>query len=234
MRLYSHYSFDLWLTLIKSNPSYKNLRADYIFRKANFKGKTQEEVSEVFRKVDMIGNAINEQTGGQIPVAEMYLWVIGLINDGEGKILSAIDTKKLYEEMEELFVSHPPMLYEEGTLQALENIRRAAPESSFSILSNTAFIKGSTLRKVLPDLGLGDFFDFQLFSDEAGVSKPNQAFFQQMLDEVFKLRGRLDPRDIVHIGDNPIADVEGATKAGISPFLVNSNHISISTLCVKP
>ncbi len=234
MRLYSHYSFDLWMTLIRSNPSYKKERATYLFRKANFKGKTLEAVSEVFRKVDLMANAINERTGGHIHAEELYLWVIGWINDGDESIIQSIDMGTLYQEMEAIFLSNPPGLYAEDTLKSLLNIREATPASSFSILSNTAFIKGSTLRKILPDLGLGDFFDFQLFSDEAGMSKPNQAFFQQMLDEVFKLRGRLDPRDIVHIGDNPIADVEGASKAGIAQFLVNANHLSIASLCVKP
>lgn len=222
------------MTLIRSNPSYKAERAAYLHQKFNFKGKTLEEISDIFRKVDMIGNAINEQTGGQIPVEEMYLWIVGWINDGDEKIINRINTRQLYLEMEELFLSYPPVLYEEITLKALDNIRRTTPASTFSILSNTAFIKGSTLRKVLPGLGLGDFFDFQLFSDEAGISKPNLAFFQQMLEEVHKLRGKLDPGDIVHIGDNPIADVEGASRAGIAQILVNSNQLSIASLCNQP
>jgi putative hydrolase of the HAD superfamily len=222
------------MTLIRSNPSYKAERADYLYQKYNFKGKTLEEVTDIFRKVDLMGNAINEQTGGQIPVEEMYLWVVGWINDGDARIITRINNQQLYLEMEELFLSYPPVLYEETTLETLDNIRQETPASTFSILSNTAFIKGSTLRKVLPGLGLGDIFDFQLFSDEAGISKPNLAFFQQMLVEVHKLRGRLDPGDIVHIGDNPIADVEGASRAGIAQVLVNSNQLSIASLCNKP
>jgi putative hydrolase of the HAD superfamily len=35
---------------------------------------------------------------------------------------------------------------------------------------------------------------------------------------------------IIHIGDNPKADIEGATAAGIKSLLVNSNNTSISSL----
>jgi putative hydrolase of the HAD superfamily len=222
------------MTLIRSNPSYKTQRSAYLFEKTNFTGKTREEVLEIFKKVDLMANAINERTGGHIPAEELYLWVIGWINDGDERIIKTIDFSSVYRDMEEIFLSHPPVLYAEDTLGALENIRREASDSSFSILSNTAFIKGSTLRKILPPLGLGDFFDFQLYSDEAGMSKPNQAFFRQMLDEIHKLRGRLDPGDIIHIGDNPLADVQGASKAGIAQLLVNSNQLSIASLCETP
>ena len=230
MRRYSHYSFDLWMTLIRSNPSYKTQRSAYLFEKTNFTGKTREEVLEIFKKVDLMANAINERTGGHIPAEELYLWVIGWINDGDERIIKTIDFSSVYRDMEEIFLSHPPVLYAEDTLGALENIRREASDSSFSILSNTAFIKGRTLRKVFPGLGLEGFFDFALYSDEAGMSKPNTALFRLMLDTVAVNKGVADPKGVLHIGDNPVADEEGARTAGIDAWLVNSNGRHISSL----
>src|SRR5690348_14119191 len=38
-----HYSFDLWLTLIRSNPAFKRERAQYFFHHHNGKAKPVEE-----------------------------------------------------------------------------------------------------------------------------------------------------------------------------------------------
>ena len=40
----------------------------------------------------------------------------------------------------------------------------------------------------------------------------------------------LSPDEIIHIGDNPKADIEGARNVGISSLLVNSNGHSITKL----
>ena len=34
--MHEHYSFDLWLTLIKSNPLFKPARIEYFFENYNF------------------------------------------------------------------------------------------------------------------------------------------------------------------------------------------------------
>jgi putative hydrolase of the HAD superfamily len=36
--------------------------------------------------------------------------------------------------------------------------------------------------------------------------------------------------DIIHIGDNPKADIEGAEAAGVKSLLINSNNKSILSL----
>ncbi len=86
-----------------------------------------------------------------------------------------------------------------------------------------------TLRKVLKHLDIAQYFDFQLYSDEAGLSKPNPAFFQLMLAEVAKLK-TIELTEILHIGDNPKADIWGAEMAGISSLLINANDMSIIKL----
>jgi putative hydrolase of the HAD superfamily len=217
MRLYQHYSFDLWMTLIRSNPSYKPERARLIQKRYNPARKSLEEVEAVFRKVDLLANSINEKTGGQLQAEELFLLIIGLLSEDA---LADVDPKRLYEEMEAVALAHPPLLYGPETLPALHRLRELVPEATFGILSNTAFIKGRTLKKILPGLGLGDLFAFQCYSDEAGLSKPNPALFRLMLDALPDgQRSR-----VVHIGDNPIADVAGAEAAGIASILINSNH----------
>jgi len=97
------------------------------------------------------------------------------------------------------------------------------------LLSNTGFIKGITLRKVLKSLAIDQYFDFQLYSDEVGLSKPNQELFQLMIKEALLLN-HVPLKQIIHIGDNPKADIWGADMAGISSLLINSNNTSIIKL----
>lgn len=227
MNKYQHYSFDLWLTLIRSNPAFKQERARFFHQNFNYRNKSLEEVTAVFRQVDVMCNTINEVTGKNIDADEMYLMVISMMNDGHVQ-LHDLDTDSLYEEMNYLVNKHLPVVYCDATAGVLEQIKRNGG-STISILSNTGFIKGQTLRGILRQLGLDSYFDFQLYSDEAGMSKPNKAFFQLMLDHI-PVAGGLAPDRVIHVGDNPRADVAGASSVGIQSLLINSNNVSIYSL----
>jgi putative hydrolase of the HAD superfamily len=230
MMRYQHYSFDLWLTLIRSNPLFKQERTKYFHQHFNHQHKTIEEVAFIFRQVDLMVNAVNEKTGKNIDADEMYFMVISLLNEGM-LLLPDINWIFLEEEMESLLFNHLPLVYGEETIKTLQEIRQNG-ESTISILSNTGFISGKTLRKVLKKLNLDSYFDFQLYSDEAGMSKPNPDFFKLMLDNVRAIRKTDDVflDQVIHVGDNINADIKGAKSAGIHSLLVNSNNQQISSL----
>lgn len=230
MPVYKHYSFDLWLTLIRSNPAFKEERACYFHRHLNPQQKPLEEVKAVFRQVDLMCNAINEKTGNNIDAEEMYLMVVSLLTNIPG-YLQSVDTATLYRDMEQLVFRYMPTVYGAETIPTLERIRKQEG-CTVSILSNTGFIKGSTLRKILEEIQLNRYFHFQLYSDEWGMSKPNQAFFVQMIQTAgaHRLQTGIASHEIIHIGDNPLADIQGAQAAGIHSLLINSNHLSISNL----
>jgi len=223
---YKHYSFDLWLTLIKSNPEFKHTRSRIFHDKYNFTSKPLADIEQAFRQVDIMCNNINERTGQNIDAIEMYLMVISMINDYKVN-LHDIDIEALYAEMETLVFEYLPKVYCEDTIQVLSAIRQR--QCTANILSNTGFIKGITLRKVLQALRLDTYFDFQLYSDEVGMSKPNRSFFELMKTEAMSLN-TLQPQQIIHIGDNPLADIAGASAAGIASFQIHSNNISITNL----
>lgn len=228
MDRYQHYSFDLWLTLIRSNPAFKEERARYFHARHNAKGKPLNEVAAVFRQVDVMCNRINERCGGNIDAEEMYLMVISLLHDQEVD-LQSVDIDALYADMETLLFRYLPTAYEPATCGVLETLKGAG--HSLNILSNTGFIKGATLRKVLRQLGMDRYFDFQLYSDELGMSKPNRRFFLELLSQVEVLKAsEIDPARVLHTGDNPLADVAGARAAGLQAHLINSNEQSILSL----
>ncbi|WGQ11112.1 HAD family hydrolase [Pedobacter gandavensis] len=229
MPFYKHYSFDLWLTLIKSNPAFKTERTKYFHAHYNSRKKTIEEVALVFRQVDLMVNAINEKTGKNIDADEMYLMVISIINDYSTEF-QGVDLEGLYLEMESLLLNNMPLIYNESSLTVLSELKSTGL-STLNILSNTGFIKGKTLRKVLKHLKLDEFLDFQLYSDELRLSKPNPEFFQVMLDTIDRVKHpEIGLHEIIHVGDNPVADVKGAKAMGIHTLLINSNDLLISHL----
>ena len=229
MGRFRHYSFDLWLTLIKSNPAFKPERAGIFYRDYNSLNKTLEEIAAIFRQVDLMCNAINEKTGKNIDAEEMYLMVLTMINVDPAYVQS-VDTGKLYADMESLVFRLLPLIYNDETIGVLGHLKEKG--NTLSILSNTGFIKGGVLRKVLAELKIDSYFDFQLYSDEAGLSKPNIEFFELLISGARSVNqpDEICLNDIIHIGDNLYTDIKGAEEAGIKSMLINLNNRSILTL----
>ncbi len=73
-----------------------------------------------------------------------------------------------------------------------------------------------TLHLVLELLGIAGQFEFALASLEVGWEKPDPRIFGRAV-------GRLgyEPFEVVHVGDNPVDDGEGAARAGLFPVLVD-------------
>lgn len=72
-----------------------------------------------------------------------------------------------------------------------------------------------TLHRVLEMFGIRDHFDAVFASLEEGVEKPDPRLFHICLQQL-----GVSPENTVHIGDNPVDDVEGALAAGIRPVLI--------------
>jgi putative hydrolase of the HAD superfamily len=68
----------------------------------------------------------------------------------------------------------------------------------------------------LAAIGLARFFEHALAAREAGMLKPDPRIFALLLQ-----RAGLGPERALHVGDDAIADVEGARRAGITPVWVN-------------
>ena len=218
--MYEHYSFDLWLTLIKSNPLFKPARIEYFFENYNFSKKTKDEIKKIFRKVDLMCNLINEKVGKNVDAMEMYLMVLYLLDEKDHGI-DEIEMAELYQQMEELVLKNTPILLNQNIRPTLIKIREQG--ATTSILSNTGFIKGTTLRKVLTKLKLLDLFDFVIFSDEIDMSKPNNQIYELLYDKVkvLKKSNSIKKEKIVHIGDNYTADYLGAKDFGFNAVFVD-------------
>jgi HAD superfamily hydrolase (TIGR01509 family) len=64
--------------------------------------------------------------------------------------------------------------------------------------------------------GIDDLFDGHITAAGAGAAKPDARIFAQLLREA-----GAEPMQVLHIGDDPLADVVGATQAGIPAVWLN-------------
>ena len=212
---FSHFSFDLWLTLIQSNPEYKQKRNRLMIDHFNITFEPTV-VDETYNKFDKLFNNINEITGGNLDAKELWLIFLAEMNV-DVKLLNLESLQAFNEKTEKLFFEFHPTLIDERTPQLFK--RLVSEGHTISLLCNTAFTESSFLKKLLVKLGIDEYFSFKLFSDEMGYSKPNIKVYEQMFEEVQKLRS-LTKKEVLHIGDNPRADLWGANNFGIEARLL--------------
>ncbi|MDQ0065996.1 HAD family hydrolase [Chryseobacterium lathyri] len=209
-----HFSFDLWLTLIKSHPEFKTKRVE-LFTSFFDIDKPVEKVAKTVKYYDDLCNTINEVTGGNIDTFEMYLLILGSL-DVDVKQLDNEILNSFYLKSEELFLEYKPVVIFENIKDFFDQIKNQG--KTVNILSNTGFIKGRTMRKFLIQEELDQYIDFHIYSDEINISKPNPLIFQEVRNNI-KNRA-LPMHRILHIGDNPVADFKGAKDFGFSAHLL--------------
>jgi HAD superfamily hydrolase (TIGR01549 family) len=81
-----------------------------------------------------------------------------------------------------------------------------------AVLSNWDY----SLHKALQGAGIYHRFDLVIASLEHGVEKPDPRLFQVVLDHF-----QVEPGDILHVGDNPVDDLEGARGVGMRAVLID-------------
>ncbi len=74
----------------------------------------------------------------------------------------------------------------------------------------------SRVYDLLTELEVLDYFDLIVISSQVGFAKPSPEIFQIALE-----RGRLFPKEAIHVGDSLEEDLQGANAAGINPVLLD-------------
>jgi putative hydrolase of the HAD superfamily len=211
---HSHFSFDLWLTLIKSHPEFKAKRVELFSSFFEVK-KPIQEVSKVVKYYDDLCNSINEVIGGNVDTFEIYLLILHAL-EVDIKQIDKDQLNTFYQKSEDLFLEYKPVVIFENLHQLFDEIKNQG--KTINILSNTGFIKGKTMRKFLINENLDQYIDFHIYSDETNCSKPDPKIFQEVKN-LLKNQD-LNHSQVLHIGDNPIADYKGAKDFGFNAHLL--------------
>ncbi len=80
----------------------------------------------------------------------------------------------------------------------------------------------------LKQLGMHDFFESVVVSADVGFAKPHPDTYGTLIKEM-----SLDPAEAVYVGDNWLADVQGAKRAGMRAIWVRE-HIPYETFEPEP
>lgn len=101
----------------------------------------------------------------------------------------------------------PPALspHAAETLERLDGLGIA-----IGLISNTGRTWGRYLTPLQEALGIGRFFRARTYSDEHRIRKPDPRIFRAALASL-----GLPPEEVVHIGDDVVADIAGAKEVGM-------------------
>lgn len=208
-----HISFDLWNTLISSNPLYDEARANHL---ASVFGVTPEEARKVYKDTKYCADAVAEDSGKQMPSEMIYESLVMSFEPVAGKdVTSKVDHLELRTDLEDLFAACPPDVNPE-LIAVLHGLH--ADGFNLSIGSNTNFIRGAVIEGVvMPQFPKG-LFSFKVYSDMIGRAKPHDEFFR-IVHQFSKVKRT---SDILHIGDNQVCDIDGAKAVGMCAHLVSN------------
>lgn len=104
-------------------------------------------------------------------------------------------------------------------------LTRLAERHRLALLSN--YPCGQSIREGLAKLGLTEFFEVIVISGEIGFVKPHPKPYELLLDGL-----GLNAEECVYIGDNWLADVQGAKGMGMGAILT-TQHVPYETFHPK-
>jgi putative hydrolase of the HAD superfamily len=164
------------------------------------------------------------QSRRDAPVSHHVTALLDALNHGLPERLSPGVFTALLQAYSRPALVVPPAV-DEGAKAALEAL--AARGLTLCVVSNTMRTPGEVLRKILDRYGLLTPFEVLTFSDECGIRKPDPEIFFLTLRQV-----GASPTEAVHVGDDPVLDVEGAKDAGMRVIQVSA--VGRATGPVKP
>lgn len=115
---------------------------------------------------------------------------------------------RLHEDMELEY--KPDLLPHIG--EALEALKG---KYKLAVISDAIFSPGRALRELLRHYGLLHYFDYLVFSDEVGYSKPDPRAFHAVAKNTGCALG-----EIVHLGDREAKDIDGPHAVGARGVLI--------------
>ena len=120
----------------------------------------------------------------------------------------------LQNELDEAYsgpIDGDPFRINHDCIQTLHELRTRGYK--LGLISNTGRTSAITQRRRMKDAGILDFFETTVFSNEVGWRKPDRRIFSVAIEKLNATPGR-----IIHVGDNPYADIWGAKQMGMRAF----------------
>ena len=154
-------------------------------------------------------------------------WIAAAI-ESQGYPISPEDTR-IAQAVESYFSAfYPHCRLVPGTKEILEQL---AGRYRLGLLTN--FTHPPAALRIITLMGLHPFFQTVLISGELGYRKPHSYVFSRLVDQL-----GIPAEQVLFVGDDPEADVQGARNAGLQPLLttcvLDENIPSVQTPLSPP
>ena len=201
-------SYDIWRTLLKASKEYNTERARLIGEHLGWNGDL-DTVVEAVRASSKQLDKLMDDTGEQFGFAPR----VQLTASSLGLYAPSIEQIEVLEaEVNAAHLAMPPSLMEASLPEVFA--RHKDEGRRIAVISNTGMTSGKILRDLLDVTGLLRYVDYELYSDELGIAKPDERVFVSLMT-----RANVFASEILHVGDNAVADVRGAKRAGCYALL---------------
>src|SRR5262245_5462770 len=214
---------DLWGTLLFDGPSsddrYKKRRLADIESLLAAAG-VSVSTAALDRAYDQSGTYLGRiwATHRDVPVDNHIRAILTSINPDLPTRVSPTLMTALIEAYSRPILLVPPAV-DDSALMALESLNVGG--YTLALISNIMRSPGVSLRRLLEQFRLLRYFRHTTFSDEVRLRKPATEIFHLTLRAVAG-----DPETSVHVGDDPILDVQGAHAAGMRAIQVTASRAS--------
>ena len=211
---------DLWGTLLFDGPAsdnrYKKRRLADLEPLLAAAG-MPVSATALDRAYDESGTYLNRiwATQRDVPVDDHIRAILAAIDPGWPQRLPPALMTALIEAYARPILVVPPAV-DDTALAALEALKGSG--YTLALVSNIMRTPGAALRRLLEQFRLLGYFQHTTFSDEVRIRKPAPEIFHLTLRAVAG-----DPETSVHVGDDPILDVQGARAAGMRVIQVTSS-----------
>lgn len=221
-------SLDIWGTLLRSDPAFKPARNE-LLRTTLAPAIGSGRFNEVMRSADRAADEISMARGTDVGFAErvhLTLKALGI----EDKP-TAGDMEQLIEQQAHLAREHHPIPLHPSVPDL---VARHADVRPVVLTSNTGMLPGTLMRQLLALAGFPTHVAM-VFSNEVGWAKPDRRIFETALTRLEGTVGEpIASSCVVHIGDNPVADRDGARAAGLAAVLVEPDGESTVAALTAP
>lgn len=199
-------SFDVWNTLLNIDVLFRKLAKSISMMKGLDPAEVEVKIYETYRKARELRLFIFDSDEVRVfPIRSRHL-LAKVLNIGFEELIKAIDaTFSSLDTDSILFKDVKPAL---DTLSSLD--------LKLGIIGNTVFWESVYTRELLDRLGLREYFNVQLYSDEVGIFKPDKRIFLE-----YCRRLNVKPQEVLHVGDSVIEDVGGALSSGMKVLMIN-------------
>ena len=126
---------------------------------------------------------------------------------------SKLEYSKTYEKLQRRFYRPLERLYRKT--RTFDGVRATFEKIKAKGLKIGVFTDFPLYDK-LNSMGISDLVDFSASSDDIGFLKPDTHCFEYLLYNL-----KMEPKDVLYVGDSYDKDIVGASKAGIDSVLVN-------------